>query len=107
MSKIVELKKEMISVYGNKCWMNELWIPRRNDLLTLHHILEVRNGGITDWGNSALLSAKSHQYLNYLDMYYHYYYEELNYLFKELNRTYAPPNEDYYYEVQKVLKKVL
>lgn len=105
MSQVSELKKEMIEVYGNYCWINDMWLPRRKDILTLHHILERRNGGKTLWENSALLSNRSHQYLNYLDYYEHNKYKELNGLFIELNRTYMPPTTEYYDEVKLILKK--
>ena len=66
--------------------------------LTYHHIKEKRNGGATTVENGALLSLYKHNYLNYLDLYYHSIYNELNGLFYDLNRTYAPPNEEYYEE---------
>lgn len=103
--KVSKLKQEMIEVYGNHCWMNELWIPRRKNILTFHHIIEKRNGGKAIWENGALISLHSHEYLNYLDEEYNKIYRELNGLFYELNRTYAPPTEDYYEEVKMVLRR--
>lgn len=103
--KIDKLKQEMIQVYGNKCWMNELWIPNKKNILTFHHILEKRNGGKAIWENGALLSLYCHEYLNYLDMEYNKIYRELNGLFYELNRTYQPPTEDYYKEVKLILRR--
>lgn len=99
-----ELKKEMILCYGLNCWMDELWIPKKNNIITFHHILEKRNGGKAIWENGALLSRESHEYLNMLDNYYHRVYDELNDLFYELNRTYRPPTESYYEEIRYVLK---
>ena len=104
--KLRRLKEEMILVYGLNCWMNELWIPNKKDILTFHHILEKRNGGKEVWENGALLSRTSHDYLNYLDMKYHKLYKELNGLFQELNRSYAPPTEQYYDEVAFTLRKI-
>lgn len=104
--KLRKLKQEMISVYGNYCWMNDMWIPAPKEILTYHHILEKRNGGKVTWENGALLSSKSHQYLNYLDLDFKRIYKELNGLFIELNRTYQPPTEDYYEEVKTILRKV-
>ena len=104
--KLRKLKEEMIQVYGFHCWMNELWIPYKKEILTFHHILEKRNGGKEIWENGALLSSTSHQYLNHLDYHYNKIYKELNGLFHELNRTYAPPTDDYYEEVNYVLTKV-
>lgn len=103
--KVKRLKEEMIEVYGEYCWMNELWIPKKKDILTFHHILEKRNGGKDRWENGALISYNSHQYLNYLDNEYHKIYKELNGMFYDLNRTYAPPTEEYYEEVKRILKR--
>ena len=103
--KLRRLKEEMILVYGMNCWMNELWIPYKKEILTFHHILEKRNGGKEVWENGALLSSTSHQYLNYLDYKYHKIYKELNDMFHDLNRTYAPPTTDYYKEINHILKK--
>lgn len=74
--------------------------------LTFHHIKEARNGGKRVLENGAILVRRSHEYLNFLDLYYHNCYEDLNYLFKELNMTRQPPTPEYYDEVHYVLKKV-
>ena len=100
------LKEEMVKVYGFKCWIDDLWIPGKKNILTFHHILEKRNGGIIKWENGALLSLYRHDYLNYLDLYYHSIYNELNGLFYDLNRTYAPPTDEYYEEVKRVLRRI-
>lgn len=85
-------------------WLNYK-IIRVNDL-TFHHIKEKRNGGKREIRNGAILIKESHAYLNYLDSRYHRYYFLLNGLFKELNMTMKPPTEDYYDEVDKILRKV-
>lgn len=104
--RLKELKREMILCYGLKCWLNELWIPQKRDMITYHHILERRNNGHTTWENGALLGRSSHDYLNFLDNQYHNIYKELNGAFIDLNRTYAPPTEDYYDEIEHILRKV-
>lgn len=104
--KVSRLRQEMIEVYGMKCWLNEIWLPTKNDIMTYHHIIERRNGGKAVWENGALLGRSSHDFLNMLDYKYHNIYNELNWLFFELNRTYLPPTEDYYENVKHVLKKV-
>ena len=101
--KTRKLKEEMILVYGLKCWINELWIPTKKDVITFHHILERRNGGKAEWDNGALISHFAHQYLNYLDNEQHKLYKELNGMFYDLNRTYKPPTPEYYEEVNRVL----
>lgn len=103
--KVSKLKQEMIEVYGLKCWLNELWIPKRGNLITYHHIIEKRNGGKAIWENGALLGRTSHDFLNKIDYTNHKVYNELNWLFFELNRTFMPPTEEYYEEVKRVLKK--
>lgn len=85
-------------------WM-DYKIVRVNDL-TFHHIKEARHGGKRVLENGAILIRRSHDYLNYLDRYYHKYYKDLNGLFKELNMTMAPPTEDYYIEVYHILRKI-
>lgn len=102
--KIRLLKLEMQEVYGKLCWMDYL-LSKQNPI-TFHHIVEVRNGGKGVWENGALISLNAHEYLNYLDREYHRIYNELNDLFYDLNRTYLPPTEDYYKELNYVLKKV-
>lgn len=79
---------------------------RRSSDLTFHHIIEARNGGERVLENGAILVRTAHEYLNYLDIYYHVTYDDLNYLFKELNATRMPPTPDYFEEVRYVLKKV-
>ena len=102
--KLRQLKLEMIAVYGDVCWLN--YDITKHNPITFHHILEVRNGGKDLWENGALITENAHKYLNFLDYEYHKIYEELNYNFKELNRTYAPPTDNYYEEIGKVLRKV-
>lgn len=104
--KIKRLKEEMIVVYKEACWINELWIPSKKDKITAHHIIPVRNKGLSVWENIALLSRRSHDYFNYIERINPRVAKELNDLFYELNRTYAPPTEQYYDEVEYVLKKI-
>lgn len=100
--KLAELKKEMILVYGTRCWLSLLKEKR----LTGHHIIPVRNNGLTVWDNIALLSNDSHIYFNYIERIAPNVAHELNGLFYELNKTYAPPTLDYEEEVQRILKKI-
>lgn len=74
--------------------------------LTYHHIKEKRNGGKRTIQNGAILVRRSHDYLHYLDRYYHKHYRDLNELFHALNMTMQPPTEDYYEEVEHILRKV-
>lgn len=98
--------REMIEIYKPKGidWM--AYKLQRKNPYTFHHIIEKRNGGKRRVNNGAILTLNAHEYLNYLDCRYERIYKELNGLFWELNRTYKPPQEDYYEEVGAVLKKV-
>ncbi|MBQ4263126.1 MAG: HNH endonuclease [Bacilli bacterium] len=100
--KLEELKKEMIQVYGTRCWITLNKVNR----LTAHHIIPVRDKGETRWENIALLSNDSHIYLNYIERIAPCVAYDLNCLFYELNRTYAPPTVDYEEEVKRVLRRV-
>lgn len=103
-NKIRQLKREMIEVYGNICWMN--YVVSKRNFITAHHIQEVRNGGKAVWNNIALITTNAHGYLNYLDNEHHRIYRQLNGLFKELNLTYLPPAEDYFEELDHILRRV-
>ena len=100
------IKEEMLQIYGEYCWLNNLWIPNKYNKLTYHHILERRNGGKVTIENGALIGRNEHDYLNFLDNNYHKIYDELNELFYELNKTYAPPTQNHYENVEYVLKKI-
>ena len=101
-NKLRELKKEMILVYGTRCWLSLL----KDNRLTGHHIIPVRDNGKTEWENIALLSNNSHIYFNQIERIAPDIAHELNILFYELNRTFAPPTLDYEEEVRRVLKRV-
>lgn len=94
---------QMIEIYkpNGIDWMN-YHLEKKNPY-TYHHIKEVRNGGKRTIQNGAILTKQAHEYLNYIDREYHKIYKELNGLFLELNRTYKPPEEDYFQEVNHVL----
>ena len=67
--KVRKLKEEMIQVYGLKCWINELWIPNKKNILTYHHILEARNGGKATIENGSILRQDtSHDYLHKIEL---------------------------------------
>lgn len=97
--------REMIHIYqpNGIDWLE--YSLTRNNPYTFHHIREARNGGKRVVSNGAILTKDGHGYLNFLDCQYQRLYRELNGLFLELNRTQLPPAEDYFEEVQRVLKK--
>jgi hypothetical protein len=103
MNEDIEL---MVRIYGTYKvdWMgDEIKIPSD---LTRHHIVKRENGGENGISNYALLTFSSHHLIHYLEDNYFEYYERLNELFLELNRTCAPPTIEYYEEVNKIMKKV-
>jgi len=55
--------------------------------------------GLNCWMNELWIPNK-------LDMKYHKLYKELNGLFQELNRSYAPPTKQYYDEIAFTLRKI-
>lgn len=98
----------MLEIYKpleqGKDWMG--YKIHKQSELTFHHIKEKRNGGKRILSNGAILIRRSHEYLNYLDYCYHRYYNDLNYLFKILNLSMKPPTDEYYEEVNHILRKI-
>lgn len=101
-----DVLKQMVKIYvpDGIDWMG-YQLTRKNPY-TFHHIKEVRNGGKRNVSNGAILTSNAHQDLNFLDCQYNIIYLDLNYCFKELNKTELPPTDDYYEEVGKILIKV-
>ena len=98
-NKLKELKKQMILVYGLKCWISGI-----EDLkLTGHHIVPVRDNGKTVWNNIALLSRKQHDLFNFIENKDFIIAKKLNELFYELNLSMSPPNNEYYKEIECLL----
>lgn len=97
---------KMLEIYqpNGRDWMN--YVMTRDNPYTYHHIKERRKGGRTTIYNGAIITKHAHIYLNYLDLNYHKIYNELNEMFKYLNTTYQPPTEEYYEEIEHILKKV-
>lgn len=101
-----EVLKEMIEIYkpDGIDWMGYIWTPRNP--YTYHHCKELRNNGKTTVRNGAILTNTAHIDLNYYDNRLNHIYRELNALFMMLNRTNMPPTEEYWEELDYVLKKV-
>jgi hypothetical protein len=101
-----EVLRELIEIFqpNGIDWMGYLWTPRNP--YTYHHCKEVRNGGKTTINNGAILTRDSHIDLNYYDNRVNHIYQQLNKLFKMLNNTKRPPTEEYFEELDYILKKV-
>lgn len=97
---------ELIEIFkpNGRDWLD--YVMTRDNPYTFHHIKEKRNGGKLEVRNGAIITNDAHIYLNHLDYNYHRIYQELNYMFKCLNRTMKPPTEEYYEEIHHILKKV-
>lgn len=95
----------MLKIYKTKNidWMGSPVCTKKE--LTRHHIFKAVYGGASHISNYALLTKKSHQFLHLLEYKNHKKYLELNNLFKELNESLAPPTEEYYIKINKVLRK--
>ena len=78
----------------------------RNIPLTRHHIFKRVYGGANDISNYALLIEKSHEDLHRIEKIDLQAYNELNNLFRQLNESMQPPNEEYYQNIGKILKRV-
>lgn len=99
--KIVRVRNAMLEIFGENCWMGYN-LSRKNEF-TYHHIIERRCGGDISLANGALLTKYAHMDLNKIEYANKRYYELLNDLFYELNRTLKPPTKEYYKEVNGIL----
>ena len=103
------MKRELIDLIeifkpNGRDWMD--YVMTKNNPYTFHHIKEKRNGGKLEVSNGAIITKHAHIYLNHLDVNYHRIYNELNYMFKQLNMSYKPPTDEYYEEIHHILRKV-
>lgn len=66
----------LIDTFGYKCWLGGK-VSKENPL-TLHHIIPVREGGKTTIENGALISLQKHTEFNVLEQMYPELGEEIN-----------------------------
>lgn len=99
--EVQKVREVMLSIYGEGCWM--MYKLTRKNPYTYHHIHEARNGGKVTIDNGAILTRLAHDDLNELEKYAPYLYDELNFMFKELNVTRKPPTKEYFKEVNGIL----
>src|SRR5690554_3788020 len=92
------LKRDMIRLYG-LVWGNDLWVPGTKNILTMHHCHPVRSGGRLTWDNIALLSLYFHDLFNRIEQVDQKLADELNDLFRDLNKSMQPPKEQHYNDV--------
>lgn len=101
-----QLKRDMLLVYGLVCWGDELWVPNAKSIMTMHHIKPVRDKGKLTWDNIALLSLYFHDFFNRIENVDKKLADELNQLFRELNRSMQAPGEQHYNDVVFLTDKV-
>lgn len=100
-----KLKQDMLLIYGLLCWGDELWIPNKKNIITAHHIVPVRHHGKLTWDNIALLSLSFHQFFNRIEEVDKKLADELNELFRELNRSMNKPTNQHYNDVDFLMEK--
>ena len=95
---------EMIKIYkpDKFDWMS--YQITKNNILTLHHILEQVKGGETNIENLALVTKKAHRILNILSFRDIILYKEWNDLFRYINALNNSP-DNYAIEYSRRLKK--
>lgn len=96
----------MLNIYQTK---EKDWLGYKiykNTPLTRHHIFKRVYGGADNINNYALLIEVAHEYLHKLEKIDREAYNEISILFRELNESMQPPNEEYYQNVGKILKRV-
>lgn len=100
------LLKELIKIYVP----NEFdWLSYRitkKNILTLHHVIKVADGGLLRVDNSALLTKTSHQNLHICEHRDLGLYSEINDFFREII-AHRAPLDDYLIRESKEYKKVL
>ena len=111
MGKIYEnnnqiLLQSLIKIYQpcNFDWLS-YQITKKN-ILTLHHIIKVENGGNTEKENCALLTKRSHRALHICENEDFILYSEINDFFKEVICT-GQPIDDFFASKSKEYKHFL
>lgn len=87
------LLHELIKIYNpdNFDWLS-YQITKKN-ILTLHHIIKVADGGTLNIDNSALLTKKSHNLLHICENRDYLLYQEINDFFRIIVSYNKPLNE--------------
>ncbi len=95
---------DMIEIYKpeTRDWM-QFQITKKN-ILTLHHIRKVCDGGISTIDNGAILTKRAHRALNIVEAIDDVLYDEWNALFLLINQAKQPPSDEYIKEAQKLKK---
>ena len=86
--------ERMIEVYepGEEDWMG--FKTTKANRFTFHHIRERRRGGKEVLENGAILTNFGHKFLNYLDSHNRVAYEDYQTIFKRINKSRGPIDDD-------------
>ena len=97
---------QMMNIYNTFSldWMGDE-IKTPSDL-TRHHIKKKQYDGENSINNYALLTTNSHHLIHYLEVNYNKEYNLINKLLLELNQSGKEPTEEYFSEMNKILKIV-
>ena len=97
---------EMINIYKtiDLDWMGDV-IKTPSDL-TRHHIIKKEKNGCNSIDNYALLTTNSHHLIHYLEINYNKEYNMINDLLMKLNVSKCEPTNEYFFEMNNILKKV-
>ena len=100
------LLQELVKIYepNGMDWLS--YQITKNNILTLHHVIKVADGGLLRVDNSALLTKKSHRGLHICEHRDYILYSEINDFFREIIES-AAPLSDYYLEESKEYKRAL
>ena len=100
------LLQELIKIYQpvGFDWLS--YQITKSNILTLHHVIKVADGGQLKINNSALLTKKSHRGLHICENKDFILYSEINDFFREIISFYSPL-DDYLIKESKEYKKAL
>lgn len=87
------LLQELVKIYqpNGFDWLS--YQITRNNILTLHHVIKVADGGLLEIKNAALVTKKSHRALNICETRDFVLYGEINDFFREIISYGSPLNE--------------
>ena len=82
-------------------WMN--FQLTKNNKYTFHHIVEKKNGGDDSVENGAILTDIAHKFLNILEIFCPYAYDDLQNIFIRINISQRPPTNEIMKEIDQIL----
>lgn len=86
-------------------WMN--FALSKNNPYTYHHIIKKCDGGEKSVDNGAILTKKAHTFLNKLEKVCPDAYNDLQEVFRKINGSKTPPNDEIIDEIDNILYRLL